>query len=77
MHEAYRRLAVEVTRDMGLRYCGVDVLTTGPIDEAPRGYTILEINAAPGVDHYAESGEKQRRVVDAMYERILRALQDL
>jgi glutathione synthase/RimK-type ligase-like ATP-grasp enzyme len=62
---------------MGLRYCGVDVLTTGPIEETPRGYTILEINAAPGVDHYAESGEKQRRVVDAMYERILRALKDL
>jgi D-alanine-D-alanine ligase-like ATP-grasp enzyme len=77
MHEGYRRLAVDVTRDMGLRYCGVDVLTTGPIEEPPRGYTILEINAAPGVDHYAESGEKQRRVVDAMYERILRALKDL
>jgi D-alanine-D-alanine ligase-like ATP-grasp enzyme len=77
MHEGYRTLAVEVTRGMGLRYCGVDVLTTGPIDRAPRGYTILEINAAPGVDHYAESGEKQRRAVDAMYERILRALRDL
>jgi D-alanine-D-alanine ligase-like ATP-grasp enzyme len=77
MHEGYRRLAVEVTRDMGLRYCGVDVLTRGPIEEPPRDYVILEINAAPGVDHYAESGEKQRRVVDAMYERILRALRDL
>lgn len=77
LHEGYRRLAVDVTRDMGLRYCGVDVLTTGPIEEPPRGYTILEINAAPGVDHYAESGEKQRRIVDAMYERILRALLEL
>ena len=77
MHDGYRRLAVDVTREMGLRYCGVDVLTRGPIEEAPRDYTVLEINAAPGVDHYAESGEKQRRVVDAMYERILRALLDL
>lgn len=77
MHDGYRQLAIAVTRDMGLRYCGVDILTRGAIEEPPRDYTILEINAAPGLDHYAESGEKQRRIVDAMYERILRALRDL
>jgi D-alanine-D-alanine ligase-like ATP-grasp enzyme len=70
----YASLAVDVTRDMGLRYCGVDILTTGPIDAPPRGHVILEINPGPGLDHYAALGPAQRARAARLYELILRAL---
>ncbi|HEY3108650.1 MAG TPA: cyanophycin synthetase, partial [Chloroflexota bacterium] len=74
LHPGYARLAVDVTRDMGLRFCGVDILTTGPIDEPPRGHVVLEINPGPGLDHYAALGPPQRARVARLYELILRAL---
>ena len=70
----YARLAVEVTREMGLRYCGVDILTTGPIDAPPCGHVVLEINPGPGLDHYAALGPAQRARAARLYELILRAL---
>jgi len=73
LHPGYAKLAVDVTRDMGLRCCGVDVLTTGPIDEPPRGHTVLEINPGPGLDHYAALGPAQRARVARLYELILRS----
>jgi D-alanine-D-alanine ligase-like ATP-grasp enzyme len=74
LHPGYAKLAVDVTRDMGLRYCGVDVLTTGPIDAPPRGHVVLEINPGPGLDHYAALGPPQRARAARLYELILRAL---
>lgn len=74
LHADYRHLAVRITRDMGLRYCGVDLIVDGPIDQPPLRYVVVEINAAPGLDHFAHCGERQRQVVEAMYERILRAI---
>ena len=64
----YVDLAVRLTSDMGLRLAGVDILTQGAIDEplSPQ-YLILEINAAPGLDHYAQIGEQQLQIVRAMY----------
>ena len=59
---------------MGLRYCGVDVLSTGPIDAAPRGHVVLEINPGPGMDHYGALGPVQRGRVARLYELILREL---
>lgn len=74
LHPEFQSLAARVSQDMGLRYCGVDVITTGPITEQPTGYSILEINAAPGLDHYAMVGVEQQRIVEAMYEQILLAV---
>lgn len=74
LHRKWRELAVRVTRDMGLRFCGVDLMTEGAITDPPGRYTILEINAAPGLDHYASSGKKQRRIVERLYLRVLRAM---
>lgn len=75
LHRDYKKLAVAVTKDMGLRLCGVDIMTsdaTRPLD--PR-YVILEINAAPGLDHYASTGRKQQRIVEYLYEKVLRAIE--
>jgi D-alanine-D-alanine ligase-like ATP-grasp enzyme len=75
IHPTYIDLAVRLTRDMGLRLAGVDILTQGPIDEplSPH-HLILEINAAPGLDHYAQIGEQQLQIVRAMYKQVVLAM---
>jgi D-alanine-D-alanine ligase-like ATP-grasp enzyme len=57
VHPAFRDLAVKLTRDMGLRLCGVDLMIDGDVGQKPNAYWILEINAAPGLDHYAKIGQ--------------------
>jgi len=74
IHPTVRVMALALTRDMGLRYAGVDILTPAPIDTALADYVVLEINTAPGLDHYAQIGPAQQAVVEAMYTQILRAL---
>jgi D-alanine-D-alanine ligase-like ATP-grasp enzyme len=77
MHPKFKKLAVKITQDMGLRICGVDIMVTkGDITEDPLkcAYYIIEINSAPGLDHYVTTGAKQRKIVEAMYLKILKAL---
>ena len=38
------------------------------------GYYIIEINAAPGLDHYVTTGEEQKKIVETMYLKVLKAL---
>lgn len=74
VHPRFAELAVRVTSDMGLRLCGVDFMIDGTIDERPDRYWILEVNAAPGLDHYARSGRAQERIVERLYLRVLQHL---
>ncbi|MEK9182916.1 MAG: hypothetical protein AAB849_00190 [Patescibacteria group bacterium] len=74
MHPDWQKLAIKLTRDMNLRYCGVDVMTEGTLKEPPKSYVVLEVNAAPGLDHYSSSGANQRRIVEKMYRKILEAM---
>ncbi len=55
--------------------CGVDLMIDGDISESPAKYVVLEINAAPGLDHYAQVGKKQEKIVEAMYLKVLKAMQ--
>lgn len=73
-HKNYKKLAVKLTKDMGLRLCGVDLLIEGDIREWPRRFWILETNAAPGLDHYVTTGKKQREIVEIMYLEVLKSL---
>ena len=62
---------------MGLRMAGVDIMVTkGDITKNPKNcrYYIIEINAAPGLDHYVTTGKAQRKNVEAMYLKVLKAL---
>ncbi|MGA9805177.1 MAG: hypothetical protein WBQ46_18160 [Terriglobales bacterium] len=78
MHDSFRRLATDLTRDMGLRFCGVDLIVAkGTIEQTCGDYYILEINAAPGLDHYAELGRLQKRAVDGLYLKVLQAMSGL
>ena len=77
IHKDFKKIAIELTKNMGLRISGVDIMITkGDITDNPSNckYYIIEINAAPGLDHYVTTGSKQRKIVEAMYLKILKAL---
>jgi D-alanine-D-alanine ligase-like ATP-grasp enzyme len=59
---------------MGLRICGVDLMVDGDIASSPSRYWILEVNAAPGLDHYAKAGKAQKKIVEDMYLKVLKAM---
>jgi D-alanine-D-alanine ligase-like ATP-grasp enzyme len=77
IHPGYKKIAIALTRDMGLRIAGVDIMVThGDITEAPqkKNFFIIEINASPGLDHYVTTGKEQKKIVEDMYLKVLRAM---
>src|SRR3989344_1923665 len=71
LHEDYKKMAIRLTRDMGLTYSGIDIMTKQPINKSLKDYTVIEINAAPGLDYYAETGSTQRQIVKVLYKKLL------
>lgn len=65
----WRDLCVAITRDMGLRLCGLD-LACADITQASGDYSIIEVNASPGLENYASLGEVQSAKVRNLYRRI-------
>lgn len=60
VHLDYATLAINITSDMGLRLCGVDIITEDickPLSE----YVVIEINSAPGLDNYASIELSRKR----------------
>ncbi len=74
IHPAFKKIAVTLTKDMGLRLCGVDLMIDGDIASAPAQYWILEINAAPGLDHYVKTGKAQEKIVENLYLEVLKSM---
>ncbi|MDD2680562.1 MAG: cyanophycin synthetase [Patescibacteria group bacterium] len=74
IHPSYKKMAIKLTKDMGLRFCGVDILTDD-ITKAINKYWIIEINAAPGLDHYFRAGQKQAKIVENLYLQVLKSLE--
>jgi D-alanine-D-alanine ligase-like ATP-grasp enzyme len=75
VHASFKDIAIKITCDMGLRMCGVDFFIKGDIAKPLQGnYKVIEINAAPGLDHYASTGTKQKKVVEDMYLKVLKAM---
>lgn len=74
IHTFYEKIAIDLTRDMGLIFCGVDVIIEGDIHTKTKKYYILEINAAPGIDNYFNIGKKQQKMVENIYLKILNKL---
>lgn len=75
VHPEFKKIAVELTRSMGLRLCGVDFMIHGDIGEPPEKYWIIEINSAPGLDNYSSIGSKQAKIVEYLYLRVLKAME--
>ncbi|MFA7286170.1 MAG: cyanophycin synthetase [Patescibacteria group bacterium] len=75
VHPSFKKLAVQLTKDMGLRLCGVDLMVRGDITQKPNEYWILEINSAPGLDHYVQTGKAQEKIVEALYLEVLKSME--
>ena len=75
MHPTFKKLAIRLTRDMGLRLCGVDLMVAGDISKRPGTYWVLEVNSAPGLDHYAKMGRTQEKIVEELYLEVLKSLE--
>jgi D-alanine-D-alanine ligase-like ATP-grasp enzyme len=60
---------------MGLRLCGVDLMIEGDISQRPGTYWVLEINSAPGLDHYAKIGKAQEQIVEDLYLEVLKHME--
>lgn len=77
LDKSIAKLAIELTADMGLRLCGVDLMLSKDISIplSKQKYWVLEVNAAPGLDHYFETGKKQEKIVAAMYLEVLKAME--
>ena len=75
VHPDFKKIAIDLTRDMGLRLCGVDLMIAGDITQKPNKYWVLEINAAPGLDHYVKTGKKQEQIVEDLYLKVLKSIE--
>lgn len=75
LHRSFKKMAIKLTKDMGLRMCGVDILVQGDITKQQTdNFKIIEINAAPGLDHYSKMGKEQEKIVDDLYLKVLKHL---
>ncbi len=75
IHPDFQELAINITKDIGLRLAGVDILThdlTIPMVD----YTLIEVNGSPGLNHYAASGEVAANRVEQLYVKILQTLEN-
>jgi len=75
IHKDFKKIAINLTKDMGLRLCGVDLMIEGSITEKPNKYFIIEINAAPGLDHYVTVGKAQEKIVEDLYLEVLKSME--
>ncbi len=74
IHPTYKALAINITKAMGLRFCGVDIITAD-ISKSVTEYHIIEINSAPGLHNYAAMGDKQLAITKSLYLDILKVLE--
>ena len=74
IHQDFKKLAINVTKDMKLRLCGVDFLTED-ISKPVSDYTLIEINASPGLNNYVSLGPEQLAIAHRFYFRILELLE--
>lgn len=75
IHPFFRKTAIKLTKDMGLRLCGVDFIINEGIESFPvKEWYVIEINSSPGLDHYASLGDKQQNIVEALYSKVFKAM---
>ncbi|MBD2342777.1 cyanophycin synthetase [Anabaena subtropica] len=74
IHPDFQKLALNVTKDMGLRLMGLDIITQD-ITRPMVDYVIIEVNGSPGLTHYASIGDVQTKRVEYLYLKVLKALE--
>jgi len=73
-HSHWQELCINLTRDMGLNLCGVDI-ACADTSNPEADYAIIEINAAPGMENYASLGDKQMTRIRELYRDIFNNFQ--
>jgi D-alanine-D-alanine ligase-like ATP-grasp enzyme len=73
VHIDFKKLVSNIANDMGLRLVGVDLIVNGCLSESPKAnnYWVLELNSAPGLDHFATLGDKQKTIVEELYLKVV------
>ncbi len=66
----FSELAGEIADRLNLDLCGVDLFANDITDPNERYYRVIEVNSAPGMDHYAYEKEVQDAYVKALYRQI-------
>lgn len=66
LHPSIARTAINLTRDMGLCLSSVDLIVDGDISEK-NPFAILEINSAPGLDHFLNTNNTKAKPVEELY----------
>ena len=75
VHPFFKETAIKLSKDMGLRLCGVDLMIDGDISTLPtKKWYVIEINSSPGLDHYASLGKKQQEIVESLYTKVFKAM---
>lgn len=70
IHPRWIELAAGIASAFDLRLCGTD-LACADIASDTSEHCVLEVNATPGLEHFAASGVEQHALVDAFYQRVL------
>ncbi|MEI6238447.1 MAG: cyanophycin synthetase [bacterium] len=75
--DGFKKLAISLTKDMGLCLCGVDLIINGSIDDNAEKteHWILEVNSSPGVDNYYSMGDSQKKIVEDLYLEVLKEME--
>ncbi len=73
VHPHWANLAARVAKGFNLRLLGLD-LACEDITDPEADYSVIEPNAAPGLDHYASSGDAQKEIVDDLYTSVLNTM---
>jgi D-alanine-D-alanine ligase-like ATP-grasp enzyme len=73
INERWVEVARKASKFLNLRLCGVDIACSD-VESADGDYAVIEVNAAPGLDHYASSGEEQETIVRNMYAKVLNTI---
>ncbi|BAY25974.1 RimK domain-containing protein ATP-grasp [Calothrix sp. NIES-2100] len=75
IHADFQKLAIKITKDMGLRLAGVDIITSD-ITQPMEDYILIEVNGSPGLLNYASFGELQTKRVENLYLKVLQAMEN-
>ena len=75
IHPDFQKLAINITKDMGLRLAGVDIITSD-LTQPMEDYVAIEVNGSPGLLNYASFGELQIKRVENLYLKVLQAMEN-
>jgi D-alanine-D-alanine ligase-like ATP-grasp enzyme len=75
VNKEFKKIAIQLTSDMGLRFGGVDLMVEGGIENKPDKYHVLEINSSPGLGHYSRHNKSDNKVLEDLYLKILKILE--